>query len=384
MTSRPYVIVSCAQSFDGYIDDVKSERLLLSNEEDLNRVDGLRASVDAILVGAGTVRRDNPRLLVRSSERRAERMAYGLPSNPMKVTIVAGGGLSCDGAFFTEGSAQKLVYTIGSEFERHQKQLGKRATVVSLGLEINLGLMLSDLADRGVKRLLVEGGSNVLAQFLASGMVDELRLATANFFVGEQNAPRFAGPGSNVLGKDKCLKLQSVEALSDVVVAHYISPDLDISDHKWLAEALTESCKCPPSAAAYSVGAIIVGSDGKELARGYSRETDSKVHAEEAAIAKLTDRSLLRGATIYSTLEPCSARVSRPEPCVDLIVDAGVARVVYAISEPQFLQRCKGAGLLRQAGIGVRQVNVSKEFEENFCELNHLVYNGGASLDNKQ
>ena len=69
--TRPYVLLSCAASIDGYIDDASEQRLLLSNEEDLDRVDAVRASCDAILVGAGTVRRDDPRLLVRSPSRRA-------------------------------------------------------------------------------------------------------------------------------------------------------------------------------------------------------------------------------------------------------------------------------------------------------------------------
>ena len=67
-------------SVDGKIDDTGPERLLLSGPDDLDRVDELRASADAILVGANTVRRDNPRLLVRSPQRRAARIAAGRPS----------------------------------------------------------------------------------------------------------------------------------------------------------------------------------------------------------------------------------------------------------------------------------------------------------------
>ncbi|MGH8574222.1 MAG: RibD family protein, partial [Gammaproteobacteria bacterium] len=66
MISRPYVLLSVAVSVDGYIDDATDTRLLLSNEADVDRVDEVRASCDAILVGANTIRRDDPRLLVRS------------------------------------------------------------------------------------------------------------------------------------------------------------------------------------------------------------------------------------------------------------------------------------------------------------------------------
>ncbi|MZE51824.1 deaminase, partial [Streptomyces sp. SID5770] len=79
MTTRPYVILSAAMSVDGYLDDTRSERLLLSNAEDFDRVDQVRAESDAILIGANTMRKDNPRLLVNSDERRAQRVAEGKP-----------------------------------------------------------------------------------------------------------------------------------------------------------------------------------------------------------------------------------------------------------------------------------------------------------------
>ncbi len=65
MAERPYTLLSCGMSIDGYLDGATGRRLLLSNDADLDRVDAVRARCDAILVGAATVRRDNPRLLVR-------------------------------------------------------------------------------------------------------------------------------------------------------------------------------------------------------------------------------------------------------------------------------------------------------------------------------
>ncbi len=91
MRDRPYTLLSCSVSIDGYIGNAAS-RLLLSNEADFDRVDAVRASCDAILVGAETVRIDNPRLLVRSQARREERAARGLATSPMKVTVTAAGG----------------------------------------------------------------------------------------------------------------------------------------------------------------------------------------------------------------------------------------------------------------------------------------------------
>ena len=80
MPDRPYTIVSCAVSLDGYLDDASPDRLILSGPQDLDEVDELRARADAILVGAGTVRADNPRLLVRDPARAAARAAAGRPA----------------------------------------------------------------------------------------------------------------------------------------------------------------------------------------------------------------------------------------------------------------------------------------------------------------
>src|SRR5690349_7011036 len=87
MADRPYTLLSCSMSIDGYIDGAHESRLLLSNDDDFDRVDEVRSRVDAILVGATTVRNDNPRLLVRDPERRRDRLARGLPEQPVKVTV---------------------------------------------------------------------------------------------------------------------------------------------------------------------------------------------------------------------------------------------------------------------------------------------------------
>ena len=93
------------------------------------------------------------------------------------------------------------------------------------------------------------------------------------------------------------------------------------------------------------------------MATGYSRETGPSVHAEEAALAKIDPAGpRLAGATLYSSLEPCRVRASRPTPCAELIVAAGLRRVVIAWLEPPVLAPGGGAALLRDAGITVVEV----------------------------
>jgi diaminohydroxyphosphoribosylaminopyrimidine deaminase/5-amino-6-(5-phosphoribosylamino)uracil reductase len=130
------------------------------------------------------------------------------------------------------------------------------------------------------------------------------------------------------------------------------------ADVRWLRRAIALSRKCAPSLAAYNVGAVIVDAGGSEIASGYSRDTGPHVHAEESALGRLAAGDpRLAGATIYSTLEPCSERRSRPRPCADLIVAAGVPRVVIAWREPAlFVADCQGVERLRAAGVTVLEI----------------------------
>jgi pyrimidine deaminase RibD-like protein len=128
-----------------------------------------------------------------------------------------------------------------------------------------------------------------------------------------------------------------------------------VDDLGWLRLACELAAFCPPSGTAFSVGAVIVGPDGTELARGFSRENDPTVHAEEAALEKLTGVPLDQ-ATIYSSLEPCAKRASRPHPCAKLIIAARIPRVVFAWREPALFVDCDGVELLTAAGVDVREI----------------------------
>ncbi|WP_371779650.1 dCMP deaminase [Streptosporangium subroseum] len=130
-----------------------------------------------------------------------------------------------------------------------------------------------------------------------------------------------------------------------------------MNDHDWLRLACDLAGLCPPSETAFSVGAVVVGADGEELSRGYSRETDSHVHAEESALGKIpSDDPRLAGATVYSSLEPCSKRSSRPRTCTRLILDSGARRVVMAWREPALFVDCHGAEELAAAGVTVLEI----------------------------
>jgi 5-amino-6-(5-phosphoribosylamino)uracil reductase len=456
VSERPYVVVSCAMSVDGYIDDRGASRLLLSGEEDLDRVDEVRAGCDAIMVGASTIRRDDPRLVIRSAERRAARVARGQPEDPVKVTVTASGDLPPASSFFTVGSSPRLVYCARAGLDLARARLSALAEVVDAGDPPSPALILNDLSARRHNKVLLEGGGRLATSFLLAGLVDELHLVVAPFFVGDPAAPRFAGPGLYPHNAASRMRLAEVRQLGDVVLLRYLldarvhweapphqpdeaarqkrsaargavaehirwlrqtiamlsaeeapaalpappwpappwpgsagqdagdpghgqpppgeadadpgmaemsaggtDPDPGAAnvDVYWLRETIELSRRCPPSRTAFSVGAVIVGADGTPLATGYSRERDLRDHAEEVALAKIQpgDPRLAR-ATLYSSLEPCGVRNSRPRPCADLIVAAGIPRVVYAWHEPPILAAGGGAEMLTAAGVSVIEI----------------------------
>ena len=218
---RPYTIVSCAISVDGYLDDASPDRLILSGPEDLDEVDELRARADAILVGAGTVRADNPRLLIRDERRVAARVAAGRPPHPRRVTLTASGQLDAAARVFA-GPGTPLVYATAAAGPSARKNLRESAVVIDAGAELSLAAVLEDLySERLVATLLVEGGSRILRDLLAAGLVDELRLAIAPFFVGDERAPRFALPARYPHDQGNPMDLVSVRRVGGVAVHHY-------------------------------------------------------------------------------------------------------------------------------------------------------------------
>ncbi|WP_246633590.1 dCMP deaminase [Pseudonocardia nigra] len=127
-----------------------------------------------------------------------------------------------------------------------------------------------------------------------------------------------------------------------------------MTDRDHLEAAVALAKRCPPSDTAFSVGALVVDPAGRVLAEGWSRRNDPHDHAEESALADLgADWRATPGTTIYSSLEPCSARASRPRTCTDLILAAGISRVVFAWREPSIFVEGEGAERLRAAGVAV-------------------------------
>ncbi|HEY2044590.1 MAG TPA: dihydrofolate reductase family protein [Jatrophihabitans sp.] len=225
MAERPYTLLSCGMSIDGYLDGATTKRLPLSNAADFDRVDGVRATCDAILVGAATVRNDNPRLLIRSQSRRDERIAQGRCASPIKVTVTGHGKLDACADFFLTGDTEKLVYCASPAVDETRDRLGSVATVIDGGQPVQMRRISEDLYGRGVQRMIVEGGGTVHTQFLTADLADELHLVIAPFFVGDSRARRFVSDGRFPWNPSRRATLAEVRQIDDVVLLRYaLSP----------------------------------------------------------------------------------------------------------------------------------------------------------------
>ena len=196
---------------------------------------------------------------------------------------------------------------------------------------------------------MVEGGAEVLRMFLDEGMADTLRLAVNPRLRlgGRGGASLDAAPLQSI--PHTCEQVDGME-----VTTYTLHPDTTGEDLRYLRMAVDEGRKCTPSPTSYCVGAVVATADGRIFA-GYTHETSATHHAEQEAIAKaLAAGAVLRGAAMYSSMEPCSRRASEPASCTQLIIRHGFARAAFALYEPDCFVCCRGALTLREAGLDVR------------------------------
>ena len=164
----------------------------------------------------------------------------------MKITVTDRADLDARSNFFTTGEAEKLVYTSSPRVADACARLGPVATVVDGGRRVRMRRLSEDLADRGVERLMVEGGGVVHTQFLADDLVDELQLVVAPFFVGDSGAPRFVSDGRFPWNAGRRATLAEVRQIGDVVLLRYaLSPRFEDELAERGEEAVAERAHRP-------------------------------------------------------------------------------------------------------------------------------------------
>ena len=215
---RPFVFINVAMTVDGKIDTAARQGASISTASDLERVDRLRATSDAVMVGGHTLLQEDPKLTVKSAQLRSERLKRGLPENPMKVGLVSkiedperGDSIRTGGRFLNFGPARVVVFTSEQTEETQLQRLRERgAEVFVLGQRrVDLARALAQLRALGVERLMVEGGGTLNAELLRAGLVDEIYLFIAPLVFGGAAAPTLAdGPG---LAREEAVQLRVLD-----------------------------------------------------------------------------------------------------------------------------------------------------------------------------
>jgi diaminohydroxyphosphoribosylaminopyrimidine deaminase/5-amino-6-(5-phosphoribosylamino)uracil reductase len=180
---RPYITLKWAQSADGYLDvlrseDHKTEPTWITGNPERVLVHKWRASEQAILVGAGTIRADNPKLNVREWK----------GPDPLKMI------LSSSGSIYEESSANETNGTF-VVFTHNQDADFKTATKVNLDNNVDSSLQIAGyLFNSGIQSILIEGGAKVLNHFISTGLWDEARVFSGKkYFEGGVKAPLIQG-----------------------------------------------------------------------------------------------------------------------------------------------------------------------------------------------
>lgn len=216
--NRPRVTISAAITIDGFLDSLDDERLIISSEEDLAEVHHLRARSDAILVGAETIRQDNCALTARGD--------FAASDQPLRVTVTRSGNLDPGFRFFSAEGGQNLVFCPGGIEGELRGSLGPGKEVLALESSAPLAPQILDaLSHKGVKELLVEGGTKIITEFLRQGLVDRLRLSIGPLFAGDKGKNRLIEATTVGPVPKGEWRVQSVSQLGDSIVIWYEARD---------------------------------------------------------------------------------------------------------------------------------------------------------------
>ena len=207
--SRPYVFINCAMSVDGKIASPTGKQMKISSEQDLKRMYNLRNKSDAVLVGINTVLSDDPKLTVKEK----------YVKNPKKpVRIVLDTFCRTPDKAQVVNDAAKTIIVIGGNCN---KKFGSNVEILKCKTTkknfIDLKYLLDVLSKRGIKKLMVEGGSSVISNFLKEGFVDDFYIYVGSMIIGGKNTPTLVDKDFTQMN----LELIKVKNLGSGILLHY-------------------------------------------------------------------------------------------------------------------------------------------------------------------
>ncbi|MCP1662014.1 MAG: 2,5-diamino-6-(ribosylamino)-4(3H)-pyrimidinone 5'-phosphate reductase [Methanocalculus sp. MSAO_Arc1] len=214
---RPYVIINAAMSADGKISTRERRQVRISGQEDFARVDRMRADVDAILVGIGTVRSDDPSLTVKSPALREDRRRRGRDENPVRIVIDSRGETQPTADILNKGEGKRLIAVTSAADQNRVRELSRHAEIISCGDDtVDLTCLLRELQVRGINTLMVEGGGSVIWSFISQGLFDELNVYLGAMIIGGSTSPTLAdGEGFIDESQFPGLVLDDVQRMDD-------------------------------------------------------------------------------------------------------------------------------------------------------------------------
>ncbi|MEM0493122.1 MAG: 2,5-diamino-6-(ribosylamino)-4(3H)-pyrimidinone 5'-phosphate reductase [Candidatus Thermoplasmatota archaeon] len=213
---RPHIIINCAMSADGKIASPLRRQIRISSEEDIARVHRLRNLCDAILVGVGTVISDNPKLTVKDKYVKK-------PRHPIRIVLDSHLRVPKD-ALILDGSSKTMVFTLNRNKKEDITNNPNVEVIVcktDAKGQVDIKEVLSILYKRGVKKLLVEGGSTVIWEFISNGLVDDLYVYIGSCIIGGADTPTLCdGEGIKTLSPIN-LQIISTKRLGSGLLIHY-------------------------------------------------------------------------------------------------------------------------------------------------------------------
>lgn len=215
------VVVNAAVSADGKLSTRRREQIAISGPADFDRVDRLRASADGVMVGVGTVLADDPHLTLDEEDRRVQRLQAGRPGNPARVVADSRARTPSDARILDDEASTYLLVSDAAPPDRRSQLAAAGAEVITAGDDrVDLPAALAALEDRGVDRLMVEGGGELLFSLFDAGLVDELSLYVGSLLIGGRDAPTLVD-GKGFVESFPSLRLREVDRIDDGVVLAY-------------------------------------------------------------------------------------------------------------------------------------------------------------------
>lgn len=209
---RPYVLINSAMSADGKISSFLRRQVRISGSDDLLRVDRLRAESDAVMVGVETVIADDPKLRVKSEVLRSWRLERGMPENPLRIVADSRARTPLDAEVLGTGC---IIAVSRSAPTERINELSRRCEIAVCGEDrVDLRKLLEILYQRGVRRLMVEGGGTLNWSLIEQGLVDEICVFVGPIVIGGRDAPTLVD-GIGFTENFQRLELESSEHIDD-------------------------------------------------------------------------------------------------------------------------------------------------------------------------